>query len=200
MYNFLIIIIFFPGIEKKRVQYFKPPKKAINMKLQDVCNIYQSLGIFNRCQIHYTFILKRLWHFMQIETICMKCQSLFSGKKKKKKKNILKFHLLKFVSFFECQGLRSCNIGTCQKVIVCYLNCCTLMSVMVMVPVYVVMTWKPHQGWIQYSKTLVIFFPQIILHLLKSYCKPVLCDHKLESSHYFKLLMRFNIRLNKLYQ
>ena len=34
------------------------------------------------------FSENRLWHFMQMEIICMKCQSLFS--ERKKKNNIIK--------------------------------------------------------------------------------------------------------------
>ena len=45
-------------------------------------------NIFSRRHFEIFFLFfseNRLWHFMQIvqETICMKCQSLFSGKNKK---------------------------------------------------------------------------------------------------------------------
>ena len=59
--------------------------------------------IFSRrhVEIYLVFFLEsRFWHFMQIvlspqETICMKCQILFSGKNKKK--NCQKCHLLNFL-------------------------------------------------------------------------------------------------------
>ena len=56
-----------------------------------IINRYHSMGIFNRRQIHDNFIYfspeNMIWHFMQIvssplETICMKCQRLFSGTNK----------------------------------------------------------------------------------------------------------------------
>ena len=39
-------------------------------------------------QIVYIFPENRIWHFMQIVSICMKCQILFSGKNKKNTINL----------------------------------------------------------------------------------------------------------------
>ena len=65
-------------------------------------NLYHSLGEFNSRQIGDTFLIfprktgfDILCKLSPVETICMKCQILFSGKNRK---SILKCHLLKILS------------------------------------------------------------------------------------------------------
>ena len=75
----------------------------IHIVLKRVSNTYaninddHSLGKFNRLQIDILFFSQKIdidisCKLCPKETICMKCQSLLSGKKKK---NISKHHLLK---------------------------------------------------------------------------------------------------------
>ena len=94
-------------------------------KLKGICfdfiNLYHSLGKFHRCRIynifHFFFFFQKkdLTFRVHCILICMDYQSLFSGKKKNKKKECLKCHLLNILpsmlSVKECPVI--CDISTC---------------------------------------------------------------------------------------
>ena len=99
----------------------------------NICNVgslfnqYHSLGKFNRRQINDIFLIFPRKIDFDIscksspkETICKKCQSLFSWKIRK---NVSKCHLLKF--FPVCLALKSNH--TCQLTAICYQRLCTLL-------------------------------------------------------------------------